>query len=401
MSADLSLVPPARLGALLTQERTTRGLTVDDLELLPAVGFSADELRRIEQGQLSLSDDQVNRLLIAYGVASGALIPERSELVVDLHHGALFAGSKTRVLPKEADIDEILGRYLSLLYLMRDIGPGREVALRGGDLDVLSQALARSVGELEQRLAELMLSNQALPWFDRLSHRLAVPAAGLLVGLTSVGSLVLIQFPKGERPSTPEPTSEGSVGATAAMAEPLGNTIVGPGADIGAPAAATRLAGGEVTIYEPGEPSSVGAAAESLISYPFRLLLPGWTFAYEPPRDGYFGSTNTVTRTITIHVSSLDTPSSVAGVLAHEIGHALDVMYLDDDARTRWLDERDLDVAWWPNSGAGDFVVGAGDFAEAVAALIAASPSDSEHGAFSAEELQVAAELIPPASPRS
>ena len=32
MSADLSLVPPARLGALLTQERTTRGLTVDDLE---------------------------------------------------------------------------------------------------------------------------------------------------------------------------------------------------------------------------------------------------------------------------------------------------------------------------------------------------------------------------------
>ena len=55
--------------------------SIDDLELLPAVGFSADELRRIEQGQLSLSDDQVNRLLIAYGVASGALIPERSELI--------------------------------------------------------------------------------------------------------------------------------------------------------------------------------------------------------------------------------------------------------------------------------------------------------------------------------
>ena len=401
MSGDLSLVPPARLGALLTHERTTRGLTVDDLERLPAVGFAADELRQIEQGQLSLSDDQINRLMIAYGVGSGALVPERSELVVDLHHGALFAGSKTRVLPKEADLDDILGRYLSLLYLMRDMGPGRELALRGRDLEVLSQALARSVDELEQRLAELMLPNQALPWFDRLRHRLGVPAAGLLVGLTSVGSLVLIQFPKGERPSTPEPTSEGSVGTTAAPADSLGAIIIEPGADIGVPAAATRIAGGEASVYEPGEPGSVGAAAERLISYPFRSLLPGWTIAYESPRDGYLGNTNTVTRTITVHVSSLDTPATVAGVLAHEIGHALDVMYLDDDARARWLDERNLDVAWWPKSGAGDFGVGAGDFAEAVAALIAASPSDSEHGAFSARQLQVVAELIPPGTPRS
>jgi hypothetical protein len=121
VSNGSSLIPPNRLGALLIEQRTQRGLTIEELcqgSLLP---FSPDELRRIEQGQLTLSDDQVHRLMSVYRAASGPVVPERSELVVDLHEGAMFAGRRTKVLPLNPSFDDILGRYLSLLYLMRGL----------------------------------------------------------------------------------------------------------------------------------------------------------------------------------------------------------------------------------------------------------------------------------------
>jgi hypothetical protein len=147
--------------------------------------------------------------------------------------------------------------------------------------------------------------------------------------------------------------------------------------------------------FTPGAPASVGAAAEALIAYDFRAVLSGWSFVYEGPRDGYRGNTNTVTRTISIYVSDGDTPQAVADVIAHEVGHAIDVMYLGDDQRAEWLDQRGIDAGWWPHSGASDFHVGAGDFAEAVATTIVESPSDSEHGGFTPEQLAFVADLLP------
>ena len=46
-------------------------------------------------------------------------------------------------------------------------------------------------------------------------------------------------------------------------------------------------------------------------------------------------------------------------------------------------------------SGRSDFAVGAGDFAEGVAALLVSSPSDSVHGEFTVGELALVAELLP------
>ena len=199
MNRDLSLVPPARLGALLTDHRTRRGLTIDEIITVAEIPFSADELRNIEQGQVGLSDDQVHRLMDAYQAHSGPVIPQRSELIVDMDSGALFAGQKTRLLPADAGFDDILGRYLSLLYLMRGLEPGRKLALRGDDLEVLSDALERNIAEIEGRLFDLMLPGEVGPWYRRVRHRLAIPAAGIMVGLTTVGSLVFVQFPKGDR----------------------------------------------------------------------------------------------------------------------------------------------------------------------------------------------------------
>lgn len=403
MSEDLTLVPPARLGALLTEQRTLQGITIDELRERSGLALSADELRRIEQGQLSLSDDQIHRLMVAYDAGSGPLVPERSELIVDLHHGAVFAGPNTKVLPVEASVDDVLGRYLSLLYLMRDMEPGGKLVLRGEDMDVLSRALERSVVEVEHRLFELMVPGDVGGWFHRVRHRLTVPAAGILVGLTTVGSLVLVQFPAGQRPSVgavetdtvAAETLPSSPQTESAAAAPEVVVIDVNDAELAPAVAVVRVNDGADITFEPGDPRSTGVAAESIISYPYRSHLPGWQIEYAGPRDGYRGNTNTVTRTITIYVGTNDTPISVAGVLAHEIGHALDVMYLDESARSTWLDARGIDAGWWPDSGANDFQVGAGDFAEGVAALIAESPSDSESGAFSAADLAMVQEMMP------
>jgi hypothetical protein len=148
-------------------------------------------------------------------------------------------------------------------------------------------------------------------------------------------------------------------------------------------------------VNAPGSPAAIGAAAEALIPYDFRAALPDWTVSYAEPRSGYLGNTNTVTRTITVYISDDATPEAVAGVLAHEVGHAMDVMFLNDDARQRWLTSRGIDEPWWPQSGAGDFHLGAGDFAEAVAVILANSPSDSHHAPFTAAQLALVAAFTP------
>lgn len=395
MTDDLPLVPPARLGALLTDQRTRRGLTIDELVVATELPFSADELRKIEQGQVALSDDQVHRLMHAYEAQSGPVIPERSELVVDLEHGALLAGRKTRVLPEDATLDDILGRYLSLLYLMRGIDPGRKLALRGDDLEVLSDALERNIAEIEGRLFELMMPGEVGPWFSRMRHRLAIPAAGILVGLTTVGSLVFVQFPKGERAAVGASGDATSTGTAATEIALASNVTIGDAELAPAVAVARPSSDAAISTYTPGDPGSVGRAAESLIGYDYRSVLDGWTFEYAGPRDGYRGNTNTVSRTISVYVGEYDTPQVVAEVIAHEVGHAIDVMYLDDDTRVEWMEMRSISEGWWPHSGASDFHVGAGDYAEAVANLIVDSPSDSEHGSFTGDQLAYVAATLP------
>jgi hypothetical protein len=379
---DLSLVPPNRLGALLSASRAELGLSIEEFAATRAPEFGPEELRSIELGRKALDDDQINRLMRIYGAGAGSVVPDRSELVVDLSAQAVAAGGQVRALPADASVDEVLGRYLSLLYLLRGLEPGRTLTLRSKDVAVLATALERSITEVEQRLAELM-GPAVAPWFQRLRHRLAVPAAGVVVGLSTVGGLLVIQFPSPDRPTLTTDATE--VAASAPFGGVVTGTTLGP-----ATAVENNVApgGSDVTSpYVPGDPASVGAAAWTLVDFPVDTVLADWTVEFDGPRDGYRGNTNTVTRTITVYVTALDTPSDVAGVLAHELGHAFDVMYLDGTARAAWQDLRGLEGPWWPESGAADFHVGAGDFAEAFARVVADSPSDAAAGEFDAAEL--------------
>lgn len=535
-----SLVPPARLGALLSSHRQTMGIDVVDLSRRSQGRFTPTVLSDIERGRVMLDDMTVARVTELYEVDQEPVIPARSRLVVDLDAQQLAIGDRA-VQTAGNDVDSVLERYLSLLYILRNLQPGTELTLREHDMAVLANTLQTEITRLEQRLGELMLGSRVEPRMRSLLRRFKVPAAGLLVAATAVGSLVIIsgaasdsdvlatpiaggdvatQVDAVANAAAPErivvqdvatasttvvdfsqtddggdtpiafevnaSTSIGSapetvvvdIGATDDTPAPettveftttadvevgggfdaavIDYTETGPGtddpnqADIAdsAPepvvvdytetATASENAAGdegageqivmgssssqaaaipELGLSSPAVESpqaiitseaaetpvlsaqeqldALGSAAEAQIGYDWRAALPGWAVVYDDSTPGYRGLTHWPSKTITLYVDAGDTADDVADVLAHEIGHAIDVTYLDNDTRTEWLEMRGMPMVWWAGNGLNDFSVGAGDFAEAVAALWVDSPSDSNYGEFTQEQLQFVQSLLP------
>ncbi|MFT7600913.1 MAG: hypothetical protein ACI8TP_003861 [Acidimicrobiales bacterium] len=115
--------------------------------------------------------------------------------------------------------------------------------------------------------------------------------------------------------------------------------------------------------------SALGAAALDQLDYPWQTQLEGWTIEFVDAEGDVAGYAWSQERRIEVFVRPGDDASVVARVLAHELGHAVDVSLFDGDNRRAWLEQRQAeDVDWWPTSGAADFETGAGDFAECFAA---------------------------------
>jgi len=116
------------------------------------------------------------------------------------------------------------------------------------------------------------------------------------------------------------------------------------------------------------EADARGAAALALISYPWQAQLPEWTITFHPPKKGLYGLTLVSEKRIEIYLRDGETQALLAHVIAHEIGHAVDVSCNDGPNRRVWSEARELGSApWWPGDGATDFSTGAGDFAESFA----------------------------------
>ncbi len=111
-----------------------------------------------------------------------------------------------------------------------------------------------------------------------------------------------------------------------------------------------------------------GAAALGRIAYDWQARLPGWTITFEQANGGPYGMTFTKEKRIEIYVRSDQPAAHLAHVIAHELGHAVDVTLNTGDERRAWQQARGIsDEDWWPDSGARDFSTGAGDFAESFA----------------------------------
>ncbi len=114
--------------------------------------------------------------------------------------------------------------------------------------------------------------------------------------------------------------------------------------------------------------SEVTRSALAQISYPWQELLPDWNIEFYPERQDLYGLTIVSERRIEIYVRGDQSSGLLAHVIAHELGHAIDVTLNSEADRQQWRDLRGLEASWFPSDGETDFSHGAGDFAESFAA---------------------------------
>lgn len=125
-------------------------------------------------------------------------------------------------------------------------------------------------------------------------------------------------------------------------------------------------------VAAPDRAPDVVKAASALVRYDWAARLPGWRVRFLDARRGVRGLTFSDQRLIEIYVRPGDSPQRVAHVLAHELGHAVDLTLLSALDRELWRRGRGHGpgAVWYPSApGQSDFATGAGDFAEAFAWL--------------------------------
>lgn len=222
-----SLIPPRRLGALLSDARAAKGYTLEDLARRSDGRFSLAALSSIERGSRDVSDDDARKLAKIYELEATSLVPPRSKLIVDLGEGLLTVDDRSLRIGRSAPSrDEVLARYLTMVYSMRRLEPGAPLVLRVDDLDVLGRALRVGSRILESDLESLMEHPESiLGWRSRvLRRRVLIPAAGVMVALLGVGALVLVQGPQPADAGTNTPI--GGPGAAAIVPVDVGSAVV-------------------------------------------------------------------------------------------------------------------------------------------------------------------------------
>jgi len=111
-------------------------------------------------------------------------------------------------------------------------------------------------------------------------------------------------------------------------------------------------------------------AVLALIHYPWQQL--GYEVVFLPARKGFRAMTMSDKRRIEIYMRAGDPLLDTAYDVAHELGHAFDLVYNDEDRRSLWCALRgiDPDTPWFGCNRCPDYATPAGDFAETFAFLL-------------------------------
>ena len=207
----IGLVPPGRLGTLLSRVRSDRGLTLEEVASSTKGRLSLAGLAAIERGVAPLDDDALRLLSDLYELDTVSLVPTRSQLILDLNEGYLAVDDRRSALPRRSPSrDDVLVRYLSMVYSMRGLEPGTHITLRVEDLDVLGMAFHEGTPTLATDLEALMVHSGDLVRrrLRLLDRRILIPAAGVLVACFAAGSLLLIdRSDPAPSPAAPSPSA--------------------------------------------------------------------------------------------------------------------------------------------------------------------------------------------------
>lgn len=206
-----------------------------------------------------------------------------------------------------------------------------------------------------------------------------------------------------------------SAPAPAAPGAPLRMMAPAPGSDPGAPVVEPPPA--PAPAAQPSAPAAEPARApaappvpladdvhqrvqEALdtLGYPWQEL--GWDIRFEPYTGGLLGLADPATRQITVYVKARSTVQQLRVVLAHEIGHALDVRHPEQRDRYRAVRGIPADTPWYPCDRCEDYDTPAGDFAEVFAAWLVGASDFRSRVAPLPDDAQLR-ELVPLFAPPS
>ncbi len=193
LTSNLGLVPQQRLGALLARRRELYGYSVADMARQSGGRFSESDLAAIESGAVAVDDAAIEALSLIYEFNSSPPTQSRSKLIIADDEDVPFGLAADAF--DDALIETVLQRYLALLYLLRNTEVGEPLRLRNDDSAMLAMAFNASEADMTERLM-IMMETQVEPisrQAELMRRRLVVPAAGLLVGPTPAGVLVLVK----------------------------------------------------------------------------------------------------------------------------------------------------------------------------------------------------------------
>lgn len=190
----------------------------------------------------------------------------------------------------------------------------------------------------------------------------ALPTAAAMVADTGDSARVVASYR-----TAPAPVSI-SFPAPAARTAP----VVAPSPAAAAPAPAPRVAAARRAnplCQGAGWEARRGAAAIDRLRRPSDArAVP---MAFRAARSDVLGMADLNARRIDVYVRSCASQSDalLLHVVAHELGHLVDAIRMDDDLRTRWMAARGIPAGtpWFGCSRCSDFATPAGDFAETYA----------------------------------